>query len=93
MVKGVNRKIIEINDTGSKYFERILLFVTPAASQVSTRKLEREAVNILGGISPDLPVKMGLRSRHKNKMVRRRVLAISVAAVVVTAALLLLNIL
>ena len=93
MVKGVNRQIIEINDTGSKYFERILLFVTPAASQVSTRRLEREAVNILGGISPDLPVKMGLRARHKNKLIKRRVLAISVAAVVVTATVLLLNIL
>lgn len=93
MVKGVNRQIIEINDTGSKYFERILLFVTPAASQVNTRRLEKEAVNILGGISPDLPVKMGLRAHHKNKRVKRRVLAISVAAVVVTAAVLLLNIL
>ena len=26
MVKGVNKHIIEINDTGNKYFEKVLLF-------------------------------------------------------------------
>ena len=32
MVKGVNKTVIEINETGSKYFERVVFFVSPEYS-------------------------------------------------------------
>ena len=29
MLRGTNRSIIEINETGNKYFEKVLIFVKP----------------------------------------------------------------
>ena len=29
MIKGVNRKIVEINRTGNDYFEKAILFINP----------------------------------------------------------------
>ena len=47
MVKGVNKTIIEINNTGSKYFDRVLLFVNPAHSHTPHSRLENEAAEII----------------------------------------------
>lgn len=30
MIKGINRQVVEIHDTGSEYFEKAILFVNPA---------------------------------------------------------------
>ena len=43
MLKGVNKQIIEINDTGSDYFEKVLFFVKPAYQSVAQNKLETGA--------------------------------------------------
>ena len=43
MVKGVNKTVIEINDTGNKYFERIVFFVNPDYAFMSQNKLENKA--------------------------------------------------
>ena len=32
MLKGINKQVIEVTDTGSKYFERALLIVNPRNS-------------------------------------------------------------
>ena len=34
MVKGVSKTIIEVNDTGSRLFEKIVLYVTPEFSKL-----------------------------------------------------------
>lgn len=47
MVKGVNKTIIEINNTGSKYFDRVLLFVNPAHIGVPQPLLEHKAAEII----------------------------------------------
>ena len=36
MVKGVNKTIIEVNNTGSKFFEKIVFYVTPQYGNLST---------------------------------------------------------
>lgn len=42
MVKGVNKTIIEVNNTGSKFFEKIVFYVTPQYGNLSTKQLLRE---------------------------------------------------
>lgn len=42
MVRGVNRNIIEVNCTESKYFDKVLLFVDPNCS-LSPEKLQQKA--------------------------------------------------
>ena len=47
MIRGVNRQIIEVADTGSKYFERALLFVSSNYNSHPPEKLQREAVKVV----------------------------------------------
>jgi hypothetical protein len=41
MVKGVNKTVIVVNDTGSKYFERIVFYVTPEYGTLSPKELNK----------------------------------------------------
>ncbi|MEE1186500.1 MAG: hypothetical protein UHN02_03875 [Acutalibacteraceae bacterium] len=43
MLKGVNRKIIEINNTNSKYFEKAILFVSDDFTGESDENLQKQA--------------------------------------------------
>ncbi|MDR2909405.1 MAG: hypothetical protein LBU86_05945 [Oscillospiraceae bacterium] len=43
MVKGINRNVIEISDTGSELFERAILFVKPDRNDTATEHLEASA--------------------------------------------------
>ena len=40
MVKGVNKRVIEVNDTGSKFFEKIVFYVTPEYSELTPAQLK-----------------------------------------------------
>jgi hypothetical protein len=46
MLRGVNKQIIEIIDTGSDYFEKAVFFVK-ADNKLSNSKLEKEAEKIM----------------------------------------------
>lgn len=43
MLKGVNKQILEVTNTESPYFEKIIFFVRPAQSAVSESDLQKEA--------------------------------------------------
>ncbi|MBR5320218.1 MAG: hypothetical protein IKU41_00065 [Clostridia bacterium] len=45
MVKGVNRQVLEIHETGCDYFEKALFFVRPEFSGESDSKLKGKALN------------------------------------------------
>ncbi len=47
MIKGINRQMIEIVDTGNPYFERALLVVQPGISQSDSDLLHRQAQDLL----------------------------------------------
>ena len=47
MIKGVNRQIIEIKETGNTYFERALLFVRANCSETDSALLHHEAQQLL----------------------------------------------
>ena len=43
MVKGVNKNVIEINDTGSDIFERIVFYVSPKFSTINQKRILKES--------------------------------------------------
>ena len=46
MLKGTNKQILEVINTESPYFERIVFFVRPEKSSVSEETLKKEAQTI-----------------------------------------------
>lgn len=46
MIKGINKQILEVTNTESPYFEKIIFFVRPQSQQVSESKLKAEAEKI-----------------------------------------------
>ena len=65
MVKGVNKTVIEINETGSKYFERVVFFVSPEYSFMSQNKLETKAVDYMSDSVPSLAFNRIKKGRGK----------------------------
>ena len=64
MLKGVNKQVVDVSDTGSDYFERALFFVDPKYYGLSESKLREKAQNALSGAGtppkskPPVPAKM-----------------------------------
>lgn len=52
MVRGTNKMIIEINDTGNPYFERAVLYVKdhPQGDRKGRKKIEEEAQSYIATI-------------------------------------------
>lgn len=48
MIKGVNRKVIEINRTESDYFERAVLYLRPDVNEAPLHAAQLEAQAMLG---------------------------------------------
>ena len=90
MVRGVNRQIIEINDTGNKYFEKALLFVAPGRSDESATKLNFEAREYLLSLSGENKGTPSLRQRHRKSLLKRRLLLGAVAVTLCTGLVVLL---
>ena len=74
MVKGVNKSVIEISQTGSKYFSKIILYVSPAYTDISSYKLVGEAEKIVKEFTA-LSHKP-LRAKIKRMKIRRIVTAV-----------------
>ena len=52
MIKGVNRQIIEVHDTGCRYFERALFFVSTEYSEMQKKALQAEAERVVKTYMP-----------------------------------------
>jgi len=80
MVKGVSKTIIEVNNTGSKLFEKIVFYVTPEYGNLSAKQLKRAASNF--SFNYETPTaKQSLRKRYQR---RRRLLLICFACSLLT---------
>ena len=91
MVKGVNRQIIEINDTNNRYFERVLLFVSPEGSDLNSHQLSREAKEFMLRLTPEQASGEGIRSRMIRRRRRNRMMwGGGIATVVISAILIVL---
>ena len=47
MIKGVNRQVVEVAETGSDYFERALFFVNPKYYGMTDGKLRERAQTLM----------------------------------------------
>ena len=82
MVKGVNKTVIEINNTGSKVFDRIVFYVSPQYGNLSTKNLNRAVRDFtlqMDGRSSGL----GYNTIRQRRIARRRMIIAAVATVVV----------
>ena len=73
MVKGVSKTIIEVNNTGSKYFEKIVFYVTPEYGTLNAKHLKRAASEFAfnyNNIKDTKPI----RKIHKRKKIIKTVL-------------------
>lgn len=52
MIKGVNRRVVEITSTDSEYFEKAVLYVKADKRDVPASLLEEEAREYVGRITP-----------------------------------------
>ncbi len=62
MIKGINRQVIEISETGGEYFEKVMFFVKPECVSVSEGKL-RERANAIAEAGGKPPATKVCRSR------------------------------
>ena len=88
VVKGVNKTVIEVNNTGSKFFEKIVFYVTPQYGNLNTKQLLRETDNFTFNFAERAD--RGYKTLRK-RMRRKRMLffcgAMAVALVAVAVAL------
>lgn len=47
MIKGINKNVIEVSETGNKYYEKAILFVKPEYCDIQKELLEKEAKKLL----------------------------------------------
>lgn len=72
MVKGVNRTVIEVNDTGSEMFEKIILYVKPKYGNIGAAQLQKA----MGELNFDYRLNRPLRKRVR---LRKRRVALLIA--------------
>lgn len=87
MIKGVNKRIVEISNTDNKYFYKALLFVKSDCCDLSDRKIESEANKYLNNIIKKEPVKPGYlrrkRSIKKNVLFTLFVFGVGILSIVI----------
>ncbi|MEE0858137.1 MAG: hypothetical protein U0M12_01550 [Acutalibacteraceae bacterium] len=57
MIKGINRTMIEVTDTGNVYYERALLVLRPEYANVQRGLLEKEAKKMLVSMTAPSAIK------------------------------------
>ena len=90
MVKGTNRTVIEINDTGSNMFEKVIFFVTPEYGKLSGGKLKAEAQKLIDKYYPDIADTAKIRDIYKRRKVIKTILAIFGAVIVLAVSVVLI---
>lgn len=52
MIKGVNKRVVEITSTDNEYFEKAVLYVKADKLNLPSARLEEEAREYIGKIAP-----------------------------------------
>ncbi len=90
LVKGVNKTVIEVNNTGSKMFEKIVFYVSPQYGDCDLKRLQKEAGEFSFHFSETGTYRKPLRQSRRARLRRRLILG---GALVVLAAVILFKIL
>lgn len=85
MVKGVNKTVIEVNNTGSKVFDRIVFYVSPSCSNLSAKNLNRAIRNFTFLI--DEKPNRQYKSLRQQRIMRRRLFIAGAIGLAVAAIL------
>ncbi|WP_028516591.1 hypothetical protein [Ruminococcus flavefaciens] len=83
MIKGVNKKIIEINNPDSLYFEKAVLYLRPNVTIFPETISQKEAQRILSSLLPH-------ENRKRSFFRNRRYILITAMILIIIAILLLL---
>lgn len=68
MLKGVNRQVVEVAETGSDYFEKALFFVNPKYYGMTDGKLRERAQSLMGAAGAP-PKSRTVKKRSKLKII------------------------
>ena len=68
MLKGVNRQILEVTNTESPYFEKIIFFVRPEHSTDSEKNLSKEAQSLAGRMRKPPKVRKTFKQKMKTAL-------------------------
>ncbi len=77
MIKGVNRQVVEVADTGSDYFEKALFFVNPKYYGLTDGKLRERAQTLMSAAGAPPKTR---KTEKKNKLKTFIAIAASAAA-------------
>lgn len=58
MIKGINRQVVEVKDTGNECFEKILFFIKPEYAGLSEGKIRERAGLVAKGATTPPPTKL-----------------------------------
>ena len=47
IIRGINKQVIEINDTQNEFFEKVILFVRPNYNEEKQKKIKNEAEKLI----------------------------------------------
>ena len=84
LVKGVNKTVIEVNNTGSKIFDRIVFYVTAQYGNLSAKELMKATENFT--FQFDKRSGRGYK-KLRRRMIRKRVLKGLLIALIAASAI------
>ncbi len=93
MVKGVNKKIIEINNTENELFEKIVLYVSPKAGAANSAKVKRAVNDVVSNLSDNSPKTKSLREiikMQERRKKRFKIILLCIASLIVLSGVLFL---
>ncbi len=84
MVKGVNKTVIEVNNTGSKIFDRIVFYVTAQYGNLSAKELMKATENFT--FQFDKRSGRGYK-KLRHRMIRKRIIKAFLITLIAGAAI------
>lgn len=91
MVKGVSKTIIEVNNTGSRLFEKIVFYVTPEYGNLSAKQLKKAASSFSFNYEGFSPRKSKFSKKYKRKiLLKYSLISLVLLGAAVTALILIL---
>ena len=92
MIKGVNKRIIEINEYDSKTFEKAILFLKPNVKNINEITLKNEAKKYLNNLETNKLNSDSTRKRRKLIIIKNRIVFSVIGAIFGAVFFILLNI-
>ncbi len=89
MVKGVNKRVIEVNQTGNKFFEKIVFYVSPEYGQLSTGELKKATEGFAFTLRESMEANSVPPLRKRYRLKKRRFFLLSGVTVALLVALVL----